>query len=560
MSDKNLARRAALSVAFDGVDISNDMSRFLLSLTYTDNEEDETDDLQITLQDRGGIWRKKWLNLAINAAAGFKTTVKTRAYVVTAAAGVAVRSGPGSEYKKLGALAYNATVQVSSVSGGWAKCVWSGQTAYVTADGIRVVSASSSAPLAVGDEVVATGNPQYTSYGEGTPGAKVTNYAGTVTRINRSAPYPIHVGYLGWFAESQVKKAGIDAAAETVGSVGKGMRISAAITSRNAKSDGKDRVLDCGSFELDGVQCSGPPAVITIKATSLPYSSTLRQTEKSRSWESYSLSKIVKELAGNNGMSAMYTAAADPSYKRIEQYRMSDIAFLQKLCRDAGIALKVTNNIIVVFDGDAKGTGADVLTIREGKNGGYSNYKLSTKQSKTYTSCRVACTTASGTVISAVAYVEDYKEKSESNQQLEIRQMVGSIAEAKKLAEAYLKLYNKYEKVCTFTLPGDASLLAGKTVSLSGFGAFDGKYVIAKAQHSVSTRGYTTTVTLRNVIKTKQEAKPAAAAAPTAAEIDRVAWEVIRGSWGNGDDRKKRLKAAGYDPAVIQKRVNELLK
>ena len=41
---------------------------------------------------------------------------------------------------------------------------------------------------------------------------------------------------------------------------------------------------------------------------------------------------------------------------------------------------------------------------------------------------------------------------------------------------------------------------------------------------------------------------------------DQVAREVIQGLWGNGADRTNRLKAAGYDPSVIQNRVNQLLK
>lgn len=36
-----------------------------------------------------------------------------------------------------------------------------------------------------------------------------------------------------------------------------------------------------------------------------------------------------------------------------------------------------------------------------------------------------------------------------------------------------------------------------------------------------------------------------------------IANEVIAGAWGNGDDRKNRLKAAGYDPAAIQAIVNQ---
>ena len=40
--------------------------------------------------------------------------------------------------------------------------------------------------------------------------------------------------------------------------------------------------------------------------------------------------------------------------------------------------------------------------------------------------------------------------------------------------------------------------------------------------------------------------------------VDELAKEVIRGLWGNGSERKRRLTEAGYDYAAVQKRVNEL--
>lgn len=42
--------------------------------------------------------------------------------------------------------------------------------------------------------------------------------------------------------------------------------------------------------------------------------------------------------------------------------------------------------------------------------------------------------------------------------------------------------------------------------------------------------------------------------------VNAVAHEVIAGKWGNGQERVDKLKAAGYDPDKIQKRVNELIK
>ena len=41
--------------------------------------------------------------------------------------------------------------------------------------------------------------------------------------------------------------------------------------------------------------------------------------------------------------------------------------------------------------------------------------------------------------------------------------------------------------------------------------------------------------------------------------IDELAREVIAGNWGNGEDRKQRLKAAGYNYSEIQNRVNEMM-
>ncbi|MEF2736596.1 MAG: N-acetylmuramoyl-L-alanine amidase [Bifidobacterium choerinum] len=40
--------------------------------------------------------------------------------------------------------------------------------------------------------------------------------------------------------------------------------------------------------------------------------------------------------------------------------------------------------------------------------------------------------------------------------------------------------------------------------------------------------------------------------------VDQIAREVINGKWGNGADRMARLKAAGYDAAAVQAKVNEI--
>ena len=57
--------------------------------------------------------------------------------------------------------------------------------------------------------------------------------------------------------------------------------------------------------------------------------------------------------------------------------------------------------------------------------------------------------------------------------------------------------------------------------------------------------------------KTPTAPKPTTSTKKTNTEI---AKEVLAGKWGNGETRKKKLTAAGYDYAAIQKIVNNMLK
>lgn len=66
MSDENTARHAECTVEFNGTDITSSIMPYLLSLSFIDNEEDASDDLQIKLQDRDGIWMESWLQKMID--------------------------------------------------------------------------------------------------------------------------------------------------------------------------------------------------------------------------------------------------------------------------------------------------------------------------------------------------------------------------------------------------------------------------------------------------------------------------------------------------------------
>lgn len=604
MSNVNQARRTTAQVVFNGVDISVYVNSDLISLTYTDNEEDEADDLQIKVLDREKNWLQKWLDtLVSNAAIGSDSSLDgsgssngksgsgssgggssggsgEKNYKVTATSGVNVRTNTTSKGKILGKLPYGTIVTVNKFSDGWAQIRYTGKTAWIKGENLKLVGSSGggsgstkktsggekggfnydrNSDWSIGDEVIVTGPPQYSSYGLGEPGVPVTDWKGKISHLNLKPeiPYPIHVDWLGWFAENQVQRVNGEDKQPAEKSASRGLKISAAIVRKNWNADGNDEVLDCGQFELDNVTVDGPPNTVTIKATSLSYTNAIRQTEKSKSWENVTLSQILEFITKKSGKGYMFISSKNPKYTRVEQYRQSDIAFLSRLCHNAGCSLKVTSNIVVIFDQAEFEQNPEIKRIRFGEE--YTKYRLTTNENDNYTSCRVYCTKLSGEVITATVYVEDYKEDDNNNQCLEIRQNVDSIAEAENLAYKMLRLHNKYEFEASFTFPGNPELTAGSVVVLEDFGAWNGRYVIKQAKHTLSHSGYSTQINLRKALLPSPADVPDETGDKLDYNIDDIALQVIRGDWDNGEARYDKLTAAGYDYYAVQNRVNEIL-
>lgn len=108
--------------------------------------------------------------------------------------------------------------------------------------------------------------------------------------------------------------------------------------------------LPLGIFEVDEIECGGQPETVTIKAVSVPENNTLRGEQHSRSWEKVKLSVVAGDVVKGAEMELFFDAPEDPTLERIEQTQQSDLEFLLKACKDNGLALKVANNQIVIFD------------------------------------------------------------------------------------------------------------------------------------------------------------------------------------------------------------------
>lgn len=267
---------------------------------------------------------------------------------------------------------------------------------------------------------------------------------------------------------------------------------------KNWNDTGKNAVLDCGTFEIDSVDLSGPPLKTTLKSTSIPYTSTLRMMKKSRNWEKISLKAITQQIANEAGLKMLYESSDNPEYDKKEQVQQSDIRFLQDLCHAEGKALKVTKLSIVIFDKQEYDGKPAVKTITYGSSDILS-FRMATKLTDAaYTSCHVSYTNTDKKQTIEYTYTPDSTVG--TGQVLEVNERVANTQEAMRLAKKRLREKNAQEFTASFKMVGDVQLVAGIVVQLRGFQEFDKKYRVKSAKHSL-TGGYTTDIELVQILE-----------------------------------------------------------
>ncbi|RXZ84580.1 late control protein [Paenibacillaceae bacterium] len=275
-----------------------------------------------------------------------------------------------------------------------------------------------------------------------------------------------------------------------------GDRIKAKINLPSWENSGKTLYLNCGVFAVDSVNFSGPPETVAIKAASLPANSKLKNERSTKAWEKVSLSQIARKIAAAAGMKVMMETQ-DVKFDRLDQTEQTGIGFLEEVASKEGVSVKVTNDTIVLFDDRKYESMPPVRSIKRGESNLKShNFDLSTTDAA-YAACTITYlmtkkkkkTTITGT----------YRIPGKTGPTLKLNERVASAAEATKKAQKALRNKNKEAEKASLTLMGDPSLMQGVTITVAGFGAFDGKYIIDSANHMIGN-GYETRIEIRKVL------------------------------------------------------------
>ena len=259
----------------------------------------------------------------------------------------------------------------------------------------------------------------------------------------------------------------------------KGAILSASIEAYNWMRSGDLQRLQCGTFSLDDISFSGIPDVMTMGAISSPASDAFKETERTKTWEDVTIEQMANDIASRYGLSLVYDAETI-KIAVVEQSGATDSSFIENICKDYGLSLKVYSNKLVIFDREKYKEKAAVRTISKDD---MLNYTFNTTLTGTYTGGELVYTNKDGKEIT-------YKTGS-GPRILKSNVSAETAAEAKRKLDAAIAEANHGETTLSFSTMGQPSLVAGQTINITGLGVANGKYYIDKATHTVGA-AYTT--------------------------------------------------------------------
>ncbi|MGP7817776.1 phage late control D family protein [Niallia sp. 01092] len=274
----------------------------------------------------------------------------------------------------------------------------------------------------------------------------------------------------------------------------KGSTIKASIVNR----DNRKMVYSKGLFEIDELEVEGPPSEATIRGISVPDSSPMREEGRQRAWEKVTLKKVAGDIAHRNRLKLVYDVDEPIKYDRVEQAGKSDVAFLMELCEDDGLAFKISNKQIIIFDESVYEVKPSKQTIKR-SDSRILRYRGKTSNHGTYKSCKVTYRKKDMKKTYSDTFTDPHA-PSGVKRVLIVQEDVKDEAAALRRAKARLRNANKDAITMYLIMRGYVNYYAGMTVDLSEFGTFNGKYIITSITSS-GGKSTTTSLELRKCLR-----------------------------------------------------------
>lgn len=270
--------------------------------------------------------------------------------------------------------------------------------------------------------------------------------------------------------------------------------------------ESEKNILPCGSFEVDQIEYSCPPKILSIKAISVAVSKKLSSEKHSRAWENANISRVIKDIAQDNNLGVYFESEQDYFFERKEQANQSDLEFLSELLSDYGLNLKVNDGKIIVYDLEKQEEKKSVCEI-DAYDKKITGWKFTSKSANIFSKAKVKYHDAKKGRLIEAETEDDSVEGTGKTLELSIRAENESDAIA--IAEKKLHDLNAKEITGSINLMGDTRFLAGVNIDCKNFGLFSGKYFLSRVSHNFSRSGYVTELSLQMGSSEKKAVKSA---------------------------------------------------
>jgi len=240
-----------------------------------------------------------------------------------------------------------------------------------------------------------------------------------------------------------------------------------------------------GLYVTDELTVEGPPDTLTITANAANMRAGLKE-RKARSWDNVSIGDLVKTIAAEHGYTAkVETELAQISLGHIDQTE-SDLHLLTRLAKDhAAIAKAAGGSLLFVSEGNAKSASGKALTPVTLTRSDLERWTMRNTDRKTYKS--------------ALAYWQDIdsgeKRKvvvGEGSPQKVLPGIRPTVNAARIAAMAMKDSVNRGKATLDFTCAGRTDLMAETPLIMDAVAeGINGEWVVNRATHEISDRGYT---------------------------------------------------------------------
>lgn len=274
----------------------------------------------------------------------------------------------------------------------------------------------------------------------------------------------------------------------------KGSVIKGSISFTDWNKDGENLSLSCGTFILDEVKFTGGPLSLSLGALAIPASESFKSRERTKTWKKVTIRQIAAEIAKRYKLKLSYSGPTI-SISSMEQSKKADCPFLYEVCDKYGLAMKVYNSKIVIYDHKAAEAKKAVAKIsydsfiddqweyRDALEGTYTGARISYKNPKKDSKNKKEKDIS--------IYLGLKAENAKGSRVLKINETCDNQADAYYKAAAKVNEANRQATVLSGTMWANPKICAGVCVTVTGMGKADGKYYVDEVTTEIGASGTT---------------------------------------------------------------------